>query len=83
MKVNVVEIGNSKGIRIPAAILRQFDIENQVELEVERNSIVLRPVKQQPREGWDQAFKLMHDRKDDTLLLDEIPDGEMEDWEWK
>jgi antitoxin MazE len=82
MKVNIIEIGNSKGIRIPAAMLRQLDIETQVELEIEKNNIVLKPVKSKPREGWDKAFKLMHERKDDAIL-DEGIDAEMEDWEWK
>jgi antitoxin MazE len=82
MKVNIVEIGNSKGIRIPAPMLRQLDIESQVELKVEKNQIILRPIKNKPRDGWDKAFKLMHERKDDAIL-DKGIDAEMEDWEWK
>ncbi len=83
MKTNLVPIDNSKGIRIPAAILKQCNIENQVELEVKKNKIVLKPVKAKPREGWDSAFKLMHERKEDMLLIGEAIDTKMEDWEWK
>jgi antitoxin MazE len=83
MKVNLVAVGNSKGIRIPSAILRQCNIENQVELEVEKNRIVLKSIKGRPREGWDRAFRLMHERKDDTLLFDEKVDIKVKNWEWK
>lgn len=83
MKINLVAVGNSKGIRIPSAILKQCNIENQVELEVEKNRIVLKSIKSRPREGWDRAFRLMHERKDDTLLFDEKVDIEVKDWEWK
>ena len=33
MKAKLVSIGNSKGIRIPTAILKQCNIENEVDLE--------------------------------------------------
>lgn len=83
MKANIISIGNSKGIRIPKVLLKQFDIHDQVELEIEEDGIVIRPAKSKPREGWDKTFKLMHERKEDDLLIDEQTDLEMEGWEWK
>lgn len=82
MRTKLVSIGNSKGIRIPTAILKQCKIENEVDLEVEKEKIVIRPVKTIPREGWNDAFRLMHEKKDNALLLDETIDF-MENWEWK
>lgn len=43
----------------------------------------MKPIKTRPREGWDDAFRLMHEEKDDGLLVDETVDGAMENWEWK
>ncbi|MDO8142426.1 MAG: AbrB/MazE/SpoVT family DNA-binding domain-containing protein [Candidatus Brocadiales bacterium] len=83
MKTKLVSIGNSKGIRIPMAILKQCNIENEVHLEVEKEKIVIKPVKTNPREGWNDAFRLMHEKKDDALLIDETMDIAMENWEWK
>lgn len=83
MKTKLVSIGNSKGIRIPMAILKQFNIENEVDLEVKKEKIVIKPIKTKPREGWENAFRLMHERKDDVLLLDETIDSAIENWEWK
>ena len=40
MQANVVQIGNSKGIRIPAAVLKQCGIAGKVELEITSPSIM-------------------------------------------
>ncbi len=78
MKTKLVPIGNSKGVRIPSAILKQCDFENQVELEVDKDKIIIKSVKHMPRRGWEKAFKLMHERKEDLLLIDESIDAEMQ-----
>src|SRR3989304_3369629 len=74
MKAKLISIGNSKGIRIPMAILKQCNIENEVDLEVEKEKIVIKPVKTKPRDGWNDAFRLMREKKDDALLIDETLD---------
>ncbi len=83
MKAKIVSIGNSKGIRIPKSILEQCNIEDQVELEVGKDRMVIKPVRDKPREGWNEAFRLMHKKKEDILLLNEAINEDMEDWEWK
>ena len=45
MEIDVIKIGNSKGIRLPMAILKQCGIESKVELEIEDNCIIIKPVK--------------------------------------
>ena len=82
MKTKLVSIGNSKGIRIPMVILKQCNIGNEVDLRVEKEKIIIKPVKTSAREGWNDAFRLMHEKKDDALLLDETIDL-MENLEWK
>ena len=82
MKVSIVSIGNSKGIRIPKSILDQCNFNKEADLEVKHNKLVIKPVKKKIREGWDNAFKLMHERKEDVLLLDDSLDIEMKNWEW-
>lgn len=67
MKVNVVRIGNSKGIRIPKTILKQCRVMDAVELEVQGNQLVLRPTPR-PRAGWEDAFRRMPVHRDDALL---------------
>ena len=82
MKVSIISIGNSKGIRIPKSILGQCNFSDAAELEVDNNTLVIKPIKKKVREGWSRAFKEMHERKEDLLLLDDSLDGDMKDWEW-
>jgi antitoxin MazE len=81
MKMDIIKIGNSKGIRLPQAVLKQCGIESQVELEIKDNYIILKPISN-PREGWAEAFKLMHKNKDDVLLIPEEIDADLlEEWD--
>jgi antitoxin MazE len=84
MRARVVKIGNSKGIRIPKPLLEQTGIMNDVDLEVEGNRIIIRPVSS-PRNGWESAFKTMAEKGDDALVMgdDNISHSWDEDeWQW-
>ena len=82
MLVSVVAIGNSKGIRIPKAILDQCNIRDRLELEVEGGRIILEPVRDNPRKDWGKAFQVMAANAGDTLLVADDIGIDMEDWEW-
>ena len=82
MLVSVVAIGNSKGIRIPKAILDQCNIRDQLELEVDAGRIILEPVRGVPRKNWNKAFQDMAANKDDNLLVADDIGIDMEEWEW-
>jgi antitoxin MazE len=82
MKVNIVTIGNSKGIRIPKAMLEQCNFTDQAELEVRNSKLVIAPVRGRPREGWSEAFKSMRKKGEDRLIVDDSTDLEMKEWEW-
>jgi antitoxin MazE len=67
MRARVVKIGNSQGIRIPKPLLEQTGIADDVEIEIEENQIIIRPVSH-PRKGWDKAFTAMAEKGDDALV---------------
>ena len=83
MRARVIKIGNSQGLRIPKPILEQTGIMDDVEIEVEKNQIIIRPVKN-TREGWDTAFRKMHQAGDDTLLINDTISNswDEEEWQW-
>ena len=81
MEVPIINIGNSKGILLSKTILEKYGFEEKIELVMKENHLELKPVKP-PRQGWDEAFKEMHERGDDELLNDDILDGDViEPWE--
>ena len=85
MRAHIVKIGNSQGIRIPKPLLDQTGIRDDVELQVEKSCIVIRPVSS-PRSGWEEAFKVMGQRGDDVLVDggDAVSHSwDEEEWQWK
>ncbi len=84
MRARVIKIGNSQGIRIPKTLLEQVGIMNDVELEVEKNKILIRPISN-PRTGWDNAFKAMADKGEDTFIDGETNISHLwneKEWQW-
>lgn len=81
MRVELVRIGNSRGIRIPKPLIEQCGLESTVDLRVEQGRIVITPA-QSPRDGWDEAFRAAANG-DDELLLDGLPANQFDRKEWK
>lgn len=81
MEVQVINIGNSKGIRLSKSILEQYNISDTLELILEKGRIILKP-KSIPRKGWEKSFKQMHENGDDQLLIDDVFGDEIFE-EWK
>ena len=84
MRARVIKIGNSKGLRIPKPILEQTGIMDDVEIEVVKNQIIIRPVKN-AREGWENAFKVMSEKGDDRLIIEDknmLQSWDEEEWQW-
>jgi antitoxin MazE len=83
MRAHIIKIGNSQGLRIPKPILDQTGIMDDVEIEVEKDQIIIRPVKD-VRDGWDAAFKTMGEKKDDEPIIDDnlSHSWDEEEWQW-
>jgi antitoxin MazE len=82
METNIIQIGNSKGIILPAELLRRLSLslKSAVSISLEGNNIV---IKAQPRQGWAEAAKRAHKLEDDNLLIpDVLEDETFEDWTW-
>lgn len=45
MKADLIRIGNSKGVRIPKAVLDQCGFGQRVEMRIEAGSLIISPVK--------------------------------------
>lgn len=77
MKVSVIKVGNSKGIRLNKTLIEKYNITEKVELVLEKDHIVLKPVTE-ARKNWGKAFAEMHKNGDDNLLIDSV----LEDENW-
>mgnify|MGYP006312661685 FL=1 len=80
MEVKLIKIGSSKGIRLKKSIIERYGIKDKAEILLEKDRIILKPVKN-PRQGWDEAFKKMREKGDDNLLIDDVfPEEEPLQW---
>lgn len=80
MELSVIDIGNSKGLRLSKTILDKYNIGDKVEVILKQHYIVIKPTTE-PRKNWELAFKKMHENGDDQLLMPDVFEDESFD-EW-
>ena len=70
MQVSLIDIGTSKGIRLPASVLKMFNSLSAFELHVRGSQIILDTI-ESPRKGWEEKFK----NSSNELLIDDALDA--------
>ena len=82
MRVSVIRIGNSRGVRLPKPLLEQCGIGDVADLAVDHGRLVIAPVRR-PREGWAEAAREASAHGDDRLLDPATPTAfDRTEWEW-
>jgi len=81
MKSQIIQIGNSQGIRIPKVLLEESRISGEVDLELHPDGILIRKT-QRARAGWADAFKAMAENDDDELDVSASTAFERKEWQW-
>jgi antitoxin MazE len=82
MLASVVQIGNSRGIRLPKRIFHELNIKDEVELIINKDELIVKGIQKKPRQGWSEAFAKMSADKEDELLLPENSDNKTFEWIW-
>lgn len=82
IRSKIIRIGNSRGIRLPRAILEQAGLKDEVELKIEGNRLIILPASRL-RQGWEMQFAAMAERGDDQLLDETAAtDWDRQEWTW-
>ncbi len=79
MKTKLVRIGNSRGIRLPKLLIEQAGLEENVHLEVQGHTVVIRPLSS-TRAGWAQAAARLAETEEG--LLDPLAPTAFDQGEW-
>ncbi|KWO65873.1 AbrB/MazE/SpoVT family DNA-binding domain-containing protein [Burkholderia ubonensis] len=82
MRVSIRRMGNSQGVLIPKPLLAQLGFEDEVEMEVEDGTLVLRRPQNAPRHGWAEASKALADAREDRLVMGEFGNAGDTEIEW-
>ena len=82
MKARIVRIGNSRGVRLPKALIEQAGLDEEVELDVREGEIIISRAGR-PREGWAEAARSLAGRGEGEPL-DEVvgTQFDQQEWEW-
>ena len=81
----LTQIGNSKGIRIPKAIIKQAKLEDvELDFKVIENGLLIKPLSNVPRKNWKKNILQKNNQhlKDEGLLEDLLNDNDLENIEW-
>ena len=80
MRAKIRQIGNSKGVIIPASFLTEAGLHNEVEMSLDNQSIIIAPVKKELRKGWFDSYDAAGDEDawDGFIALPE----EEDEWVW-
>ena len=80
MTINITDIGNSKGLRLSKTIREKYGIVDKVEIILEEDRIILKPIKN-VREGWAEAFQKMNENADELDIKDLTNADEILAWD--
>ncbi len=75
MQIKLIEIGNSRGIRLPKKMILKYHMENQVDIIEREDGLLLKsPAKEQMT--WEETYKQMAaEREDWSDFEDAVGDG--------
>jgi len=81
MKAKLVQIGNSRGVRLPKPMIEEAGLNDHVDIRVKEGSIIITS-NLKPRIGWADCAKRLRDRNDD-ILTDQSTSTAFDETEWK
>ena len=81
MKAHLVRIGNSRGVRLPKAIIEQAGLAEEVDLEVRGNTVVIAATRR-ARAGWADAARALA-AAGGSSLLDPETRTQFDEAEWR
>jgi len=86
VKAKLVRIGNSRGVRLPKAVIEQAGLATDVEIAVRDSQVVIRSARaNSPRSGWERAFKLAIAKHGPAEPMDqdwELTPNDFDEKEW-
>lgn len=84
MKAKIIKIGNSKGIRLPNELIKEYQLDEEVILELREDCIVLKPITKDPRANWEELYKnaVNEINQEEKDLMNFSNKFDEEEWTW-
>ena len=84
MKTKLINIGTAQGIRIPKTLVEQCNLEGELNIELRNRELVIK-TKENPRHGWEEAFKKATSKKESAKIDGDgmnLSSWDETEWEW-
>ena len=84
MEAKLIDVGNSKGIILPAKLRKLIGLDKKVSIDVKDNVIIISRPEKKVREGWEEMISKEVEKKGQPNLLipDVFSDEDNFEWEW-
>jgi len=70
LELKIVPIGNSRGVRLPKAVIEKYAMRETMLLEEREDGLLLRSKKKDKRLSWEETYREMAREKEDWSDLD-------------
>ncbi len=75
-ELTVTRVGNSRGIRLPAEVLRRYRVEETLIMEQRPDELVLRPKRTRRQKlSWAETYQQMAETDEDWSGWESLPEG--------
>ncbi len=82
MRTRLIQIGNSKGVRLSKTLIEQFDLKEEIILEPTEKGILISSGSS-ARKGWEEQFREAVKKADKSDPWNSIPNKfDEEEWTW-
>jgi len=75
MRVNIIKVGNSKGLILSKLILEKYQINDEVNIRLKDDHLIIEPVNN-VRSGWDEQFAQANSTVDNEQLIPDVFEDE-------
>ena len=70
MEAKLINIGNSKGIRLPKKLIQKYHLDEKLTLEEKKEGILIKADIPDNKLSWDETYKEMEKEKEDWSDFD-------------
>ena len=84
MQAKLIDIGNSKGVIIPAKLIKLIGLDKNVSIDVKDDLIILSRPEKKIRQGWEEMIRkeVAENGQPKPLMPDIFEDEDNSDWTW-
>lgn len=84
MVIKLRKIGNYFGIILPKYLIKQYSIEDEVNITLRGGAIIIESVNKKPRAEWEEQFKAAGSSSpdDDDTMQNITNRFDEEEWTW-